>query len=95
MTEARIQGLVRELADSGLLVLADKGYAGASARIRTRTRTMTVKAHRAEGRQPRSRPAARPRRTRQRPAAVLGVPWLVKRACTWLWDRPLRRVVCA
>jgi hypothetical protein len=46
---------MRELAASGLLVLADKGYAGVSARLRTRTRT--GKAHRAEGRQPRFTPS--------------------------------------
>src|SRR5436190_3657835 len=35
LTAARIWGIVRELAASGLIVLADKGYTGAGAHIRT------------------------------------------------------------
>jgi len=35
LTAARIWGIVAELAASGLVVLADKGYAGASEHIRT------------------------------------------------------------
>ena len=35
LTAARIWGIVAELAASGLVVLADKGYAGAGERIRT------------------------------------------------------------
>jgi DDE superfamily endonuclease/Helix-turn-helix of DDE superfamily endonuclease len=35
LTAARIWGIVRELAAAGLIVLADKGYTGASAHIRT------------------------------------------------------------
>ncbi len=35
LTAARIWGILRELAASGLIVLADKGYAGAGDHIRT------------------------------------------------------------
>jgi DDE superfamily endonuclease len=35
LTVARTWGIVRELAASGLVVLADKGYAGADEHIRT------------------------------------------------------------
>src|SRR2546430_12757417 len=35
LTAARIWGILRELAASGLIVLADKGYAGAADHIRT------------------------------------------------------------
>jgi hypothetical protein len=35
LTAARIWGIIRELADSGLTILADKGYAGTGEHIRT------------------------------------------------------------
>ncbi len=35
LTAARIWGIVRELASCGLVILADKGYAGAGEHIRT------------------------------------------------------------
>ena len=55
LTAARIQGPHARTGRQWPLVLADKGYAGVSARVRTRTRT--GKAHRAEGRQPRLTPS--------------------------------------
>jgi len=64
---------VRELAASGLVVLAGKGHAGAGEHVRTPYKGQE-QARLAEGRQPCSRPAPRPRRTRQRPVQVPAHP---------------------
>ena len=72
LTAARIWGIVRELAASGLVVLGDKGYPGEDD-IRTPCRG-TGQARVPAGRQPRARPAAGPGRARQRPAQVLAHP---------------------
>jgi hypothetical protein len=69
LTAARIRGIVRALAASGLVVPGGKGYLGEDD-IRTPYRG-AEQARIAAGRQPGSCPAARPRRTRQRPAQVL------------------------
>jgi hypothetical protein len=65
LTAARIWGIVRELAASGLVVLGDKGYLGEDD-IRTRTGAGTSRPRRTG-----SCPAVRPWRTRQCPAQVL------------------------
>lgn len=67
---ARIRGLVRELAASGILVLADKGYRPArqdALQGQEQTRAL-------QGRQPLPRQALRTGRTRQRPAQELEDP---------------------
>jgi hypothetical protein len=71
LTAARIWGIVRELAACGLVVLGDKGYLGEDCIRTPHPVPGTEQARLAEGRQPSSRPAARPRRARQRPAQVL------------------------
>ncbi len=63
LTPARIWGIIAELAACGLLALDDKGYLG-EAHIRTPV-PGPEQARLAEGRQPGSRPAPRPRRARQ------------------------------
>ena len=70
LTAARIWGIVRALAASGLAVPGDKGYRGEED-IRT---PGPEQARIAEGGRPGSCPAACPRRTRQRPAQVLAHP---------------------
>jgi DDE superfamily endonuclease len=60
LTAARIWGILRELAASGLVVLADKGCHGAGDHIRTSYKG-EEQAGIAEGRQPRPRQAAQPR----------------------------------
>ena len=58
LTAARTWGIVRELAASGLVVLADKGYAGADEHIRTPYKRQE-QARLPEGGKP--RPCAAPR----------------------------------
>ena len=72
LTAARIWGILRELAASGLVVLADKGYAGAGEHVRIPYRGRGKPGR--EGRQPRARPATQPGRTRRRPAQDLAHP---------------------
>jgi hypothetical protein len=78
LTAARIWGIVAELAASGLIVLADKGYAGAGDHIRTPIRAGT-------NRPPRRRPTARMRSS----AAPANAPTLSSK--TW---RILRKLRC-
>jgi len=73
LTAARIWGIIAELAASGLIVLADKGYTGAAEHIRTPLQG-EEQARFPEGRQPRACPVPRTRRTRQCPAQVLAHP---------------------
>jgi hypothetical protein len=73
LTAARIWGILRELAASGLVVLADKGYHSAGEHIRTpykgRNKPASQKAaNRAHAK------LRGPRRTRQRPAQDLAHP---------------------
>jgi hypothetical protein len=73
LTAARIWGIVRELAGCGLVILADKGYAwrrGAHPHSVPGAKQASLP----ERRQPSSRPAPQPRRTRQRPAQNLAHP---------------------
>jgi hypothetical protein len=69
LTAARIWGIVRELAASGLVTLADKGYTGAGDHVRPLPRP--EQARLPESGQPRPRPAPFARRARQRPAQDL------------------------
>ena len=77
---ARIWSIVRELAAAGLIVLADKGYHGASDHIRTpykgRNKPESQKAAN------RAHPKLRPRRARQRPAQTWRI-LLRLRCCPW------------
>ena len=73
LTAARIWGIIRDLAATGLIVLADKGYHGAGDQVLTPL-PGTEQARLAESRQPRTRPASIPRRARQRPAQDLAHP---------------------
>jgi hypothetical protein len=73
LNAARIWGIVRELAASGLIVLADKGYHGAGD-SRPHPLPGPEQAGITPGRQPCPRHAARPRRARQRPAQDLAHP---------------------
>jgi hypothetical protein len=73
LTAARIWGIVRELAASGLIVLADQGYTGAGDHIRT--------PYKGRNKPPSQKAANRahatlrgPRRTRQRAAQDLAHP---------------------
>jgi len=73
LTAARIWGIIRELADAGLIVLADKGYTGAGGHVLTPYRGRNKLASQKE-RQLLPRQAARPGRAGQRPAQDLGNP---------------------
>ena len=73
LTAARIWGIIRELASSGLIVLADKGYHGAGEPLLTPV-PGKEQAGLAEIRQPLPCPAARSRRASQRPAQDLAHP---------------------
>ncbi|MFD0533336.1 transposase family protein [Actinomadura luteofluorescens] len=73
LTAARIWGVVRALAATGLLVLADKAYQGAE-RAHPHALQGTRQARTAKGRQPCTRQAPRPRRTRECPAQVMANP---------------------
>ena len=70
---AWIRSILRELAASGLAVLADKGYTGGSDQHPHPYKGRS-KPHASEGRRPRPHPAARPWRTGQRPAQDLAQP---------------------
>jgi hypothetical protein len=73
LTAARIWGIIRDLAATSLIVLADKGL---PRRRRPHPHALPgpEQARLAEGSQPRPRPATIPRRTRQRPAQELAHP---------------------
>ena len=72
LTAARIWGILRELAASGLIVLADKGYTGAGDDVRVPYRGRGKPASQKDAN--RATPATQPRRTRQRPAQDLAHP---------------------
>ena len=80
LTAARIWGIVRELAASGLVMLGDKGYLGED--WHPHALPGPEQARRAEGRQPRACPAPRPG---ERANARLK-PWRILRklrCCPW------------